>query len=396
MEEPLKILVVAACPFPAERGTPVRIRRLCEGLSKRGHRVEIATYHIGDPVNFDNITVHRTAEDKDYAHTAPGPTLKKLLVLDRRLAQRLVQLLKTEAFDVVHAHHVEGLLISRTARWLARSAVPIVFDCHTSLEAELPYYAPRIGKVLAQWAGGRLDRVIPALADHTTTVTEELQTQILARKILGEEQITVIGNGLELELFEHAEARNERSERGKTLVFAGNLAGYQGIELMLDAFKLVLERCPGVRLNIVSQDSFDAFEVRCRDMNIKHAIDLDLVSFEDVPACLDRADIALNPRLNAPGLPLKTLNYLAAGLPIVSFAGSGHHLTDGENALLVENGDIEGFADAIVRLLDDDDLAQTLSVNGRSLIRKKLSCERITADLEGVLRATVRRAGTPP
>ena len=391
MEEPLKILVVAACPFPAERGTPVRIRRLCEGLDKRRHRVEIATYHIGDPVDFSGITVHRTAADKNYTHTGPGPNLKKLLVLDRRLAQRLVQLLKTEVYDVVYAHHVEGLLVSWTARRLAQTAVPIVFDCHTSLEAELPYYAPRIGKALARWAGGRLDRVLPSLADHTTTVTEELQAQILAQKVVREEQITVIGNGLELDIFERAAVRNERTERGKALVFAGNLAGYQGIELMLDAFKLVLERCPEARLNIVSQDSFDGFEARCRDMNIRHAIDVDLVSFEDVPACLNRADVALNPRLDAPGLPLKTLNYLAVGLPIVSFAGSGHHLTDGENALLVENGDIDGFAGAIVRLLDDEALARTLSDNGRNLIQEKVSWERSTAALERVLRATARK-----
>ena len=395
MEEKLNVLVVAACPFPSERGTPVRIRRLCEGLSDRGNRVEVATYHIGDPIDFHDIRVHRTADDKTYTHTAPGPTLKKLFVLDRRLTQLLVKLLKTESFDIVYAHHVEGLMVSRLARTLARRDIAIVFDCHTSLEVELPFYTPPIGQALSKWIGGRLDRIIPTLADHTTAVTEELRAQILAKKVLGEEQVTVISNGLEFDLFENAAAQNKRTVRGKTLVFAGNLASYQGIELMLDAFRLVLEKRPAARLNIVSQNSFEPFEERCRDMNLRHAIDLDRVSFEDVPACLARADVALNPRLDAPGLPLKTLNYLALGLPIVSFAGSGHHLSDGKNALLVQNGNITDFADAIVRLLDDDELAKTLSENGKSLVREKARWDLSSALLETVLQETAQKSKEP-
>ena len=104
---------------------------------------------------------------------------------------------------------------------------------------------------------------------------------------------------------------------------------------------------------------------------------------------------ALNPRLDAPGLPLKTLNYLALGLPIVSFAGSGHHLSDGKNALLVQNGNITEFADAIVRLLDDDALAKTLSENGKSLVREKARWDRSSALLESVLRKTALKPKEP-
>ncbi|MFO1075557.1 MAG: hypothetical protein U1E17_23225 [Geminicoccaceae bacterium] len=37
----LRIGMVAACPLPARRGTPLRIERLAEALAARGHHVEL-------------------------------------------------------------------------------------------------------------------------------------------------------------------------------------------------------------------------------------------------------------------------------------------------------------------------------------------------------------------
>ena len=55
----LRVAVVAACPFPHERGTPVRIRRLAEGLAARGHDIHVATYHLGDAVDLPGVRTHR-------------------------------------------------------------------------------------------------------------------------------------------------------------------------------------------------------------------------------------------------------------------------------------------------------------------------------------------------
>lgn len=59
------------------------------------------------------------------------------------------------------------------------------------------------------------------------------------------------------------------------------------------------------------------------------------------------------------GLPMVLLEAQAAGLPIVSFAckcGPRDVITDGEDGLLVPEGDIAGLADGMKRLMDDEDL----------------------------------------
>lgn len=39
----LRVAVVAACPLPAARGTPIRIFRLSEALHELGHDIHVVT-----------------------------------------------------------------------------------------------------------------------------------------------------------------------------------------------------------------------------------------------------------------------------------------------------------------------------------------------------------------
>jgi glycosyltransferase involved in cell wall biosynthesis len=388
MSTKLRIAVVAACPFPYGRGTPIRIRRLAEGLAARGHEVHVATYHLGDREEVAGVRIHRIAPVPGYTRSDPGPSLRKLLVVDTLLVARFRRLLSERAFDVIHAHHAEGLLVALLARPGHR--LPIIFDSHTTLESELPYYCgPALLRRLTRQLGRMFDRFLPARADHTIAVTTELRARLLASGSIDPGRISVVGNGLEFEVFERARRRAGTTSRGQTLVFTGNLALYQGVDLMLAAFARVRERRPSVRLSIVSQSAFAPFEAMACELGIRDALDVVETGFERVPEHLAHADVALNPRLDSPGIAQKTLNYMAMGLPIVSFIGSGRHLIDGDTGLLVENGDIEGFADAILRLLEDPELAHRLGEQGKRMILKKNDWTQSSALLERVLEQVV-------
>lgn len=103
-----RVLMVAACPFPARRGTPVRIERMAEALGRRGHEVHVATYHLGETEVNPHFTVHRIRDVPGYQTTAPGPNWRKLLLLDPRLQSLVYKLARTLRPDVIHAHHFGG------------------------------------------------------------------------------------------------------------------------------------------------------------------------------------------------------------------------------------------------------------------------------------------------
>jgi glycosyltransferase involved in cell wall biosynthesis len=375
--------MVAACPFPVARGTPIRIYQMAAALTRRGHDVHVVTYHLGDPAPDAPFQVHRIRNIRGYRKTSAGPSFSKLTVLDPLLTLKLNRLLRQRSFDVIHAHHYEGLLAAAAAR--PRGGPPIVFDVHTLLQSELPYYGPRLPARVKQVLGGALDRWAPRRADHVIAVTDEIRARLVATGAIRSDRISVIPNGVESGAFDGVVPRSRRTNgSARTVIFTGNLAPYQGIDLMLEAFRSVRTRRDDVRLLIASEDSFIRYEQRAVDLGIRPYIDFHRVSFDEVPDLLGRADVALNPRVGCDGLPQKLLNYMAAGRPVVSFAGSARHLVDGEHGVVVEDHDTEGFAQAIDRLLRDDELAARMGAAGKELVRNNLSWDATATEVEGV------------
>jgi glycosyltransferase involved in cell wall biosynthesis len=391
-----RIAMVAACPFPCERGTPVRIHRMAEALLARGHEVHVVTYHLGESIDLHpDLHVHRIPRLATYRKMSPGPSPQKLLVTDVLLTRRLRQVLHEHSFDIIHAHHIEGLTCALSARRQHRH-IPVVFDAHTLLYSELPYYTYRPLRSAASLIGGWIDKRFAPRADYIIAVTDSIREHLLREGHTTPETSATVGNGTEFERFDTIEPRQRSDDDECIFVFTGNLAAYQGIEPMLQAFASLHSRRSNVRLRIVTRASFDAYEKLARKLKIDDKLELLKRGFDDVPRLLGASDIAINPRIEAPGLPQKTMNYMAAGMPLVSFAGSGKYLVDGETALLVPDGDTEAFSAAMERLMDDPVLARRLGEAARAMVMAKMSWDRTAEKVEEAYVQLLGASGLTP
>ena len=110
----LRIGMVAACPMPARRGTPLRVERLAQALTARGHAVELMTYHLAAEEGVYSFPVRRIYDRVERGTLPPGPTLAKLALYDPSLARLVARRLAAAPFDIIHAHHYEGLWLRRT------------------------------------------------------------------------------------------------------------------------------------------------------------------------------------------------------------------------------------------------------------------------------------------
>ncbi len=402
----LRIAMVAACPFPWPRGTPIRIFRMAEALGRRGHEVHVVTYHLGGDVAGLPFQVHRIRRIRSYRKVSPGPALRKLLLLDPLLLVKLREVVRDRDVHVVHAHHYEGLLVALGAGRtpLAASSPgrkrpvgsgagrkpdpPLVYDAHTLLGSELPAYPLGLGRGMKSWIGRTLDRRLPGRASHVIAVTERIRAWLVEAGAVGAKDVTVVPNGVEPSLL----AARPRAGGGPaddpvaepTVLFAGNLAGYQGVELLLRAFRRVIDRMPGARLLIVTDGDFGTYEPLARELGVCERLELVRAGFQELPGVLVRAQVAVNPRLACDGIPQKLMNYMATGRPIVSFAGSAAHLRHGRTAWVVEDGDVAEMAEAILRLLGDPALAERLGTAARREVAREYSWERTAEKVEAV------------
>lgn len=378
----MKILVIAAGPLPLGRGTPVRTLRVSEALASHGHDICVAAFPIADKSIETKLRIERSKGVRGYSKTSSGPSVAKLFVMNPRLATKVRELLEHESFDVIYAHHYEGLIVASIARRRAGVTTPIVFDSHTLLGSELNYYFPRSLGWLVSWLGSVLDSHLFRLADAVIGVSDEI-TFFYALRSRPDLPIVTATNGVEYETFNRASNSGSRSSSVR-VVFAGNLSGYQGFDFLIAAFRVIRRQRQDIELIIAAREADEVLAAMGIENPGEEGITVLSGEFNELPSILASADIATNPRTVCPGIPQKLLNYMAAALPTVSFEGSSAILVHGKTGLIVSNGNIDDFAKAIMRLADSSDLRLRMGSAARALIKAEYNWERVAATFERV------------
>lgn len=119
---------------------------------------------------------------------------------------------------------------------------------------------------------------------------------------------------------------------------------------------------------------------------------VEAASYEEVRDRLGAATIAVCPRAERSGFPMKLLNYMAAGKAIVACAGSAKGLLDGVTARVVGDNDTAGFADAVVSLLRDPAARARLGAAARRAVESREAWDQVLDRVESIYRQVVMGA----
>lgn len=365
-ERPLRIVQVAACPFPSPQGSQVYIGGMARALARRGHDVTIACYAHGQGQAPPGVALRRAPALPGYRNMRAGPDLVKPL-LDLGLALRLRGL----PADIVHAHNYEAPLAAVLARRLGGAGVPLVYSAHTIMEEELPtYFSRRSGQRLARRVGAALDRRVPALADAAVALDARTAPRLRA---LGCRRVHTIPPGVDPD--DLPPTRPAELPPGPWVVYAGNPDRYQDLDVLVAAMR----RLPGAGLLLVSAGSLDAF-AGCGLPRLRCVRTSD---FAEVRSLLAAATVAALPRAVCSGFPVKLLNYLGMGLPTVAAGDSAAPLP---GVTAVPGRDPDALANALASLLSCPERRLREGRAARAHVLARCTWEQRAVELERLYR----------
>jgi glycosyltransferase involved in cell wall biosynthesis len=141
---------------------------------------------------------------------------------------------------------------------------------------------------------------------------------------------------------------------------------------VLRAFKLIQERFPEAELTVAGEGWQRAeLEALATSLELRNTKFIGRVSFDDMPAMYDSADIYLT-ATDLDNMPSSITECLAAGLPVVTTDAGGipYIVQHEETCLMISRNDHEAMAASAIRLLEDEELARKIAVQGREQSRQ--------------------------
>lgn len=171
----------------------------------------------------------------------------------------------------------------------------------------------------------------------------------------------------------------EVADSAVDIAFAGPLRWYpnrQGVEWFVrDVWPLVHARSPLSRFKVMGEPSADRWNVP-----VSAGVDV-LGHVPSVEAELASCRVAVVPLLSGSGIRLKILNAAAWGIPVVSTAVGAEGLAFDDGSEILIRDDPAEFAEAVLRLITDDQLWHRVRMAALEKVRRQYSWESIIGEL---------------
>jgi 1,2-diacylglycerol 3-alpha-glucosyltransferase len=388
-ESQFTIAMVAASPFPYPQGSQVLVHQLATALHRRGHSISLVTYHHGSGPEPEGINLYRVRALPGVGPAKAGPSWQKPL-LDLLITSELMDVVRRNDAHLIHAHNVDGLLAALAVR--RSTGIPVVYHIHNAMGLELhTYFRSRPGRWLGRVVGRWADAHLPRRADCCLVLSPQAADYF---KRQGVERLYVVPPGID---FEPGDSARGRQLVGATpfVLYSGNLDRYQDLDLLLRAFRRVVDAQPDVRLVFSTNAEPGELYATVGALGLEHRVMI--IAGDDFRTARDllaAADVAVCPRTSCLGFPIKLLNYMAAGKAIVASEGSACGLSHLESGWVADNGDVAGMAAAILSLLDDSALARRLGERASRIARLEYTWDRAADAIESAYRRLPERRGS--
>lgn len=372
------LFVTEQFPWPLNNGGNLRTFHILKGLATV-HQVTLLSHRAREDPENANKTIRQLGvevvalEEPSVMRRATGNLLRGdalrrplWLIKNRseRIGRAVQNLERSQHFDAIHLNMLDTACFAREQVF----ACPVVFDSHNCLA----YLAEQSARDHPRWWMRRvferetrmLRRVegkIAASVQSTLVCSSEDAERFrhLAQSETGVNDVraVLIPNGVDLEDF----AVDPSQSPKQSLVFVGAMDYFPNAQaanwFCQSVWPRIEGRLPDCRVYFTGKDPSSEVQRLARDRVVVTG------RVPDVRPYIQESRVFIVPLKSGGGTRLKILTAMAAKRPIVStsIGAEGLGLVDGEHLLIADSE--QAFADAVVRLWHDEQLASRLVKN---------------------------------
>lgn len=349
---------------PFTGGVSVFTRQLARGFTERGHRVVVVTSGLtqGHPSTeiIDGAEVQRLhfAVPSTLMWRQPEAGVLRFIRHCRSDLRRLRQLLARQRIEVVNIQSLTGSVFPYLL--LGAGGCRLVLTFQGNEFFRLSPGQERVRRALLRYAVQRADQVV-VVSRNLFGEVDRLWPPATAKTV-------EIPNGVAVADFAGDAAPPGRARYVLSLARLNLLKGH---DVLLQAFRTVADRMPGVRL-VIAGDGPERVRLRavCLALGLKDRVsfvgEADRTRVRELLAGCELLVLASW----SEGLPIVALEAMASGKPVVGteVGGIPEVVRNGETGFLVSPGDSAGLADAMVRVLQDANGHRAMGRRARALV----------------------------
>jgi len=232
------------------------------------------------------------------------------------------------------------------------------------------------------------------LVDRTICISKAVRERLVDGYGFPADKTVTIPNGVDLTCFDSPNGSDcgkmrrglDRDSDEAVILCVSRLVRRKRIDILLDAFSLVLKEHPSCKCLIVGSGPSEE-ELRAKSMELGLSASVSFAGFaEDVRPYLEMSDIYVSSS-DREGLGVSIIEAMAYRLPCVVTNIPGHNevVSHGDNGLLVTPGSAEDLAQAIKHLLVCKEERKRMGTNGRKAVEELFSADITIAKIKDVL-----------
>lgn len=300
---------------------------------------------------------------------------------DRTLPGKIANLAKKKKIDVIQAHHYTPFFYSALSRFL--------------------YYPPRLlftkhGRDSANAVKLRRKyvNVFLSLVTNRITAVCEFSKRGLVEEAFPASKIEVIYNGIELvdERINAVDGSNKKvldwiGASDKVIGFLGRLEPIKNPDLLIDAFAIARKKVPDAKLVVMGKGELMAsLQKRTREYGIAQSILFAGLIKNPMPVIPKLKALVSTSLLEAASLSI--LEAMMCGIPVLAtnVGGNPELIKSGETGYLIESGSLQNLAEAMVKVLSDEDLAQRLGDRAKADVMERFSFHSMVEKYKNIYR----------